>query len=330
MPEVKSADRLTLFSDMKRTDPSPGRYGEDSFSFLDRVDQIFWARVREELERWFAEFPTEHAKDLRGRFRDKDPARHFAAWWELYLFRLLRQIGFRVDVHPPLSDTSARPDFRVTGSEGSFLLEAATTFSGIVDEGKDAVREGWILAAVEEVQAPDFFVSIQFDQVGRERPSVREIVKPIEAWLATLDPDAIDRSLVGGPTESFKPRDWEFGLTAVPVSSDSRGKPCHRVLGLGPMMTGYVNDVSKLKATLERKRGKYGKPAEPLVFGVLLMSPVVDNEDIEQALLGQIAWRFDPEEPSKGEWVRQRNGFWMKGAEAQAMHVSSVIKRAPV
>lgn len=325
MPGSGPRARLTLFSEMERTDPSHARFGEDSFTFLDRVDQKFWARVRDVLEHWFAEYPADDAKDLRGRFRDKNPARHYAAWWELYLFSLFRKLRFRVDVHPSLPDVSARPDFRVTGPGGSFLLEAATTFSGIVDEGRNAIREGWILAAVEEVHAPDFFVSIQFEHVGRERPGVREIVAPIEAWLATLDPDASDRPLMDGPKQAFEPRDWKFELSAVPVSPESRGKPCHRVLGIGPMTTGFVNDVSKLKATLERKRSKYGKPEEPMVFAVLLMSPVVDNEDIEQALLGEIAWRFDPDEPSEGEWVRQRNGIWMKGSEAQAVQISAVI-----
>jgi len=56
-----------------------------------------------------------------------------------------------------------------------------------------------------------------------------------------------------------------------------------------------------------------------------MMSPVVDNEAIEEALLGQISWQFNSEGPSDGEWVRQRNGFWMKGSEAQAMQISAVI-----
>jgi len=316
---------LTLFNEIERTDPCPGRYGEDSFSFLDRIDQVFWARVREELERWFSAYPAKDAKDLRNRFRDKHPARHFAAWWELYLHHLFRQLQFRVDVHPALSDVSARPDFRISGPDGSFLLEAATTFSGIVDEGRDGTREGWILAAIERVDAPDFYLGIEFERVGQERPSVREIVKTIEAWLSDLDPDAIDRSLLNGPKRTFDPRDWIFELTALPVSPESRGKPCHRVLGFGPMTTGYVNDVRKLRATLDRKRSKYGNPSEPLVLAVLMMSPVVDNEDIEQALLGQISWSFNPEEPGDGEWVRQRNGFWMRGSEAQAMQISAVI-----
>lgn len=109
------------------------------------------------------------------------------------------------------------------------------------------------------------------------------------------------------------------------VKPESRGKPDHRVLGFGPVIAGYVNDVDMLERTLERKRRRYGKPDEPLVFAVLLMSPA-DNEDIEGALLGRIAWQFDPEDPdAEGSWVRQRNGFWMKGAQARGTRVSTVI-----
>lgn len=80
-----------------------------------------------------------------------------------------------------------------------------------------------------------------------------------------------------------------------------------------------------LERTLERKRSKYGKPAEPLVFAVLLISPM-DNEDIEGALLGRIAMQIDPDDPSaEGTWIRQRNGFWMKGAQARGTRVSAVI-----
>jgi len=314
-----------MFSQMERTDPSPARYGEDSFSFLDRVDQKFWERIRTELERWFAEYPADEAVDLRARFRDKDPTQHFAAWWELYVYRLFNQLGFRVDVHPDLAEVSGRPDFRVTGPESSFLVEAATTFSGIVDENRNGTREGWIMAAIEEVKAPDFFVGIDFEKVGMERPSVRQVVAPVEAWLSGLDPDAIaDPTLKNAPKRVFEVRDWEFELTALPVKPESRGKPDHRVLGFGPITAGFVNDVDMLERTLERKRRRY-KPDEPLVFAVLMMSPV-DNEDIEGALLGRIAVRIDPEDlDAEGTWIRQRNGFWMKGTQARGTRVSAVI-----
>lgn len=36
---------VTLFSHTDRTDPIASRYGEDNFSFLDRVDQKFWKSI---------------------------------------------------------------------------------------------------------------------------------------------------------------------------------------------------------------------------------------------------------------------------------------------
>ena len=307
--------QVTLFSTFERSDPQPARYGEDSFSFLDRVDQKYWQRIRTELERWFAEYSADEAVDLRSRFRDKDPAQHFAAWWELYLHRLFTQLQFRVDIHPELAEVSGRPDFRVAGPEGSFLVEAATTFSGIVDEDRNSTREGWIMAAIDEVKAPDFFVGIDFKKVGMERPSVRQIVAPVETWLSGLDPDAItEPTLEDAPKRLFEVRDWKFELTALPVKPESRGKSDHRVLGFGPVTAGYVNDVDMLERTLERKRRNYGKPAEPLVLAVLLMSPV-DNEDIEGALLGRTAWRFDPDDPeaegrmdTSAKWLLDEGG----------------------
>jgi hypothetical protein len=193
---------VALFREIERTDSSPARYGEDSFSFLDRVDQKFWQRVRTELERWFAAYPADEASDLRARFRDKHPAQHFAAWWELYLHRLFCQLGFSVDIHPKLEGFSTRPDFRVSRPGAAFLVEAATTISGIVDEDRDDVREAWIMAALDQVHAPDFFVGLDLRRSARNAPlcarSSRRSKPGYQDWTLTLSTLRKRISLAGG------------------------------------------------------------------------------------------------------------------------------------
>jgi len=130
---------LTLFTKRQRSDPTPCHPGEDSFSFLDRVDQVFWGRVRDELELWFDEYPEKESPDLLSRFRSNEPAQHYAAWWELYLFRLFRRLGFPVEVHPDLPDSTTHPDFRIGLDGESFLLEATTTFRGSWIRGGTAI-----------------------------------------------------------------------------------------------------------------------------------------------------------------------------------------------
>lgn len=322
----RESSPTTLFDDFPRSDPRPAGHGEDSFAFLNRVDRPYWSRVRELLETWFAEYPEADLDDLRNRFRKRGPDQHYAAWWELYLHAAFKRLGFEVEIHPELDGVESRPDFRVANLNGSFLLEAATTFSGIVDEGRHGERENWILSAIDQASNPNFFVGLEFEKVGIERPSASEIVRPLESWLEGLNPDDMPvTDLTSAPTLQLRPRDWAFTLTAIPVKPEARGKPDHRLLGYGPITSGFVNDTQMLRRTLERKAGMYGEPQEPLVLAVLLMSPVADDEDIESALLGDIAWQFNPDEPQDGRWIRQPNGFWLRAGGPRWTRVSGVI-----
>jgi hypothetical protein len=54
-----------------------------------------------------------------------------------------------------------------------------------------------------------------------------------------------------------------------------------------------------------------------------LSSP--ENEDIESALLGRLAWQFDPNNPDDGRWVRKEDGFWYRNGEPRAKKVSAVM-----
>ncbi len=96
MSRTKSKTPGMLFEQVTRVDPSPAGHGEDSFTFMNRVDQPLWARVREVLDAWFAEWPRGEATDLAARFQDADSRQHYPAWWELYLFTLYRRLGYSV------------------------------------------------------------------------------------------------------------------------------------------------------------------------------------------------------------------------------------------
>ena len=66
-----------LFDDGVRVDDTVARYAEGDFPFLNRSSWPESARIRDELERWFARFPSSavdaarERRDLRGRFRSR-------------------------------------------------------------------------------------------------------------------------------------------------------------------------------------------------------------------------------------------------------------------
>jgi hypothetical protein len=316
---------LRLFGAGERTDPQPARYAESSYAFLNRVASPYWARVRDELEAWFEAFPADAKADLRGRFVNRSAQQHYPAWWELYLFTLFSHLGFDVEVHPETGMHRTRPDFKCTRDGSSFYLEATTVFSGIVEEGRHAEREGWILDLVNEARNPNFFVQLAFRAVGSERPKRNEIVKPIEKWLATLDPDTVELKLRDNSDAlELVVRDWIIELNPVPLRPKARGRRDHRLLGIGPMSSGWSNDVRQLRDSLERKFRHYGSLDAPLVVGVLMMSGFADRETVEQALFGDEAIQFSKSDPEDYRLVRKPNGAWVKERGPTATAISAV------
>lgn len=304
---------LKLFSDGLRSDPSPAGYAEADFTFLDRVAQPYWERIRAELDRWFEAFPRgEVARDLRNRFRKADPGQHYAAWWELYLHRLFTLAGYEVEVHPRLDGTTDRPDFRISSGDQSVLVEAATTFSGIDDGEEHSALEPKFLDAVNKGKHDNFTVMLEFVEIGTVMPSTREIVGPILQWLDTLDPDlAYDAENV--PRKIFRPRDWSLEITAFATAREYRGEPT-RLLAGGSVEAGTVDTVERLRTTVERKASKYGQLREPFVIAVLLPSTFADRDSIEKALFGDTAVEYFMNERGNERWIRVPNGVWTRGS----------------
>lgn len=316
---------MTLFDDFERSDASPARDGESSFDFMNRVRQPFWERIRDELERWYAHCPRPDSDDVRARFRSPAPDQHFAAWWELYLFRFFRCSGFDVELHPALPNVTTRPDFRVSAGKASFLVEAATTFSGIVDEDRHGAREAWITGAINSVSHANFFVGIDFEQVGLERPRVHEITQPLLSFLDGLDPDEVATlDFADLPELPLTPRDWDIRITPIPIKPEARGDPSHRLLGMGAPIAGMVNDVEMIGRTLDRKRKRYGIPEEPFVIAILVMSSFPADDDILKALLGRTVVQLSVDFES-ARLVREPNGVWTSEGGPRNRHVSAVM-----
>lgn len=182
-----------------------------------------------------------------------------------------------------------------------------------------------ILDLVNEVRNPNFLVHLTFRAVGSRRPKRVEVVKPIEKWLATLDPDTVELTLRENSNAlELVVDDWIIELNPIPVAPEARGRKEHRLLGFGPMSSGFVNDVPKLRDSLERKFRHYGSLDAPLVVGVLMMSGSVDRETVEQALFGDEAIQFSRSDPRDYRLIRRRNGAWVKERGPAATAVSAV------
>lgn len=60
------------------------------------------------------------------------------------------------------------------------FVEAVMTFSGIVEDDRDPIRETWIEDAINSTKSRQFFVHLDFERTGVERPSRVEITDSSE------------------------------------------------------------------------------------------------------------------------------------------------------
>ncbi len=305
---------MRLFDAIERTDGRPAKHTEDSFSFLNRAAGPVWERIRSELDSWYAAIP-DPGGDLRRRFQRRESAQHFGAWWELYLHRLFSRLGFQADPHVDLPN-GTNIDFRLERGGRVLYVEATTCFSGIdtAAEGRHGGREADVLEAIELVDNPSFLLSVAFDRVGDSTPSLREIKSDIVVWLAQLDPDEVLADNHSGHAELEKHLcvdGWEIALEAIPLQPENRNAPNHRMIGMGPVLAGTVNDVERLTNSLNRKRGRYGELDGPLLIAVLSLSTFMRDHDVERVLYGGYSYMERGSRKARPK-IREAAGFWQR------------------
>ncbi|MGW0158469.1 hypothetical protein ACWDUN_04005 [Mycobacterium sp. NPDC003323] len=317
-----------IFDDVKRTDATPAYDTEDSFHFLNRAAGPHWQRVRELVDTWFADYPSEAKHDLRSRFREAGAPQHYGAWWELYVYTLYRRLGYDVQIHPTLQGTTRQPDFLVTRGEASAYVECAVYLSRAGATASAGGERSWIFEATNRARNPNFMVDIEIRRAGKQRPKASEIIEPLEQWLAALDPDAVSAQLDRGfepPQLALGVRGWEIEYGAFPVDPDRRGVD-GRMIAVYPPVTAFIsNDMSRFKELVRHKGGRYGTPDKALTIAILNTSGFSETQEVTEALFGSEAVRFYEGEPGSVQGFRKRDGYWRQGPPPRGTRVSSVL-----
>lgn len=202
-------------------------------------------------------------------------------------------------------------------------MEAVQPVTGIKDDERHAAREAVVLDAINEIDERRFFVHISFVRVGPQHPRKRKVTNPIAEWLRGLDPDAVHAKYdLTGDLERLTVSEggWEIELRAIPRSPNNRTQPA-RLIGMGPGRSGYVSDVSDVRAALRQKASRHRVLDAPFVIAVMPSSPFFDDESAVSVLYGSEAVTFRRGDPDSATFVRQRDGYWTP----EVAHVAGVL-----
>ena len=286
---------MKLFHEGPRTDRAPSPFGGGSFEFYDSSAIPSACRVRDLLERWFAEYPAEHQAELRARFMKGTG--FDGAFFELVVHALLRALGCEVAVHSAVA-SGRRPDFLASPGDETdpFFVEAIS-----VSDISDAERrvEVWRDTLTDTFNALSIDFPWLWIAVGeiRGRPTGTISARQARRCLADLLARAGQGKIAAARAESQSRELAQGTCKGAGVSINLMLFTRPESLRVGPVgrlvvsrFGGFrwVRQASALYSAVDGKAGRYGRLDHPLVIAINGVSRWgIEWDDVMVALAGE-------------------------------------------
>jgi len=321
---------FSIFDQVERSDLDPADHGDPPFEYLNRSARPEAANVRNLIESWTENFPSEHRAELRARLRSDH---HLSAFFELAIHELMCRQNFDAEIHPEISgDVRRKPDFCFSREQTPyFFLEATTIEDCFEPDAGTRARLNDLLDALNRMNSPNFFLEVSINGQPRTPPSARKIREAISERLETLDPDEI--------AERFKDErydlipKWLFehdGLTLevspIPKSPENRGRDDIRPVGMLIPEAKWLDSRTGLRDAIKGKGGRYGHLELPFVVAVNVSGFPLDWIAIMEALFGKEGFIFRADaRDSEPEMQRKPDGVWTSPSGPIYTRVSAVL-----
>lgn len=318
---------MPLFDEnFARIDVRPKRYLEPTFDYYNQTARKDIQKIRDVLEKWFAAYPESGRDDLRSRFRSRIESQHQAAFSELWVHEVLRQLQCGIEAHPEVGSAN-HPDFMATPKTGDPFLVEVTTTNDSDEEIAAQRRIDQVYDRLNRLNSPDFFIAI----IDKGKP-----VSPVpgarlrgdlERWLKGLSWEEVKKSWDSGgfdgvPNYDWKYENWDVAFKVIPKSEENRGSVDIRPIGLTmPMEINLLATDAEIKKAVEGK-DKYGELNMPMIVVLNILRDFCDRFDVMNALFGRETVIFGPDGSRPGG--RLHDGAWDGPAGPQHRSISAL------
>jgi len=237
------------------------------------------------VDAFFDNYPASHGDEMRNRLRSRDDQLHRSSFFELALHELLIRRGFEVLEIEPTLPNGKSPDFLVAAPDGTrFYLEATLAGDGASRGAEQRMREA--LQAIDDVQSPDFFLSVHPRGYPSQPIPVGQLRRDQQAHVDGLEDAALRAAFERNEALPVFQREWHgarFTIEAVPKGTrGGRG----RAMGFRMMAPLQVQPQEPIKAAILRKATRYGELDLPYVVAVNALQDWAGEESVTDALFG--------------------------------------------
>jgi len=310
-----------LFDDFERTFDEPMTELEPSFIYLNRSARPAFAKVRKELERWFANYPESAKRQLKLRLREEFES----AFYELFLHELLVRMGAKVEIEPNLGTRGKRPDFAAKLGGAQFVLEAKVFFDESTAAQKESKRNAKLYDAINEIEAPFFLAVERVICHSCMHASTRGVKAFLIRELEKIDPDFLCEHCQNHelPLLEFKDDNITMKFRVLPKSREGRARKS-RLIGMTSNARWSTSETG-IRDALKEKGNRYGEIGHPFVIGVNTIGELpMDNRQFHEVLFGTVQ-EYVPGDSNQCSIRLLDNGFWGTALNPKYTRVSGVV-----
>jgi len=239
------------------------------FHILMRDERYESIKLR--VENLLNQYPNGNRVNLLKRLQSGDDNQFIGAYFELYLYNLLNEMGFEIEIEPEIQTTGKHPDFLIKkNGKDLFYLEA--TIAGYLANFEWYKNANRIIAYLNENLKVNYLIMAILVKIGNKTPKLKEICKLLES--AKVNEKVLCEN-----------NDWMVEFTVTPTSISDQKAP-----KIMPILIKRDRSGKIIRKAIERK-AKQGTKDLPYIVAVNTF--MCNDQDIVDALYGKYAFQVN-------------------------------------
>lgn len=269
----------------------PQDFVESDYSYLSRSLRPEIQRMRDLLQVFFDNYPSEEKPEILSRLRSGDGSHFDSAIHELCLYNILIRHGCSLEVHPLIeSANNHKPDFLVTTKSGEqFYLEARVASQKSPEEAATEELYNRMIHFIANMDSPDFFINVNVIKMPSQPIPRAKILEIINILRNNITPEDLENQYLDSHQwKNIKSEILIHGSGSIEFSllpkNKTALKPDSRSIGI-MMKPLRVNDSPEtiLKA-IKKKAGRFKNLQLPYVVALDAKMWGILPEDINHIL----------------------------------------------
>lgn len=283
---------IELFDKKNKSDLSYSKNNENPYDFYNKSALNDFTIIRNLLNEWFSEFPDNEKSELKNRMK-KD---FYPAFYELFLFKLFKNLGFKITVHPKVPNSNKRPDFLIKKGDLEIYIEAKVDKDKSKETEASERKLSEFYDNINKLKTENFFLNInKIEFKNSNQPSTKRLIKLIKKELDLITPEFIENEIIqkgidGAYTINYEDENFSISITPLPIDKALRNKIIENPIGMYPARGFWGSGEASLRNSIKSKSKKYGKLDKPFIVCINAMSDKSPRgADFESIIWGNTA-----------------------------------------